>query len=68
MAEDSPEKKAKRDRDKLKQQTVRKLVKNMRDLEASLDDKDIATIHLNMVSLLSLTNTCSQLSLESIGT
>lgn len=47
MAEDSPEKRAKRERDKLKQQTVRKLVKNMRDLEASLDDKDIATIHLN---------------------
>lgn len=46
MADDNPEKKAKRQREKLKQQTVRKLVKNMRDLEASLDDKDIATIHM----------------------
>lgn len=46
MAETESEKKAKRERDKLKQQTVRKHVKSMRDLEASLDDKDIATIHM----------------------
>ena len=46
MAELDSEKKARRERDKLKQQTVRKLVKNMRDLENSLEDKDIATIHL----------------------
>ena len=46
MAELESEKKARRERDKLKQQTVRKLVKNMRDLENSLEDKDIATIHL----------------------
>ena len=46
MAELESEKKARRERDKLKQQTVRKLVKNLRDLEASLDDKDISTIHM----------------------
>lgn len=46
MAETESEKKAKRERDKLKQETVRKHVKSMRDLEASLDDKDIATIHI----------------------